>query len=958
MILRAVLSFLLLLILITNACSPKHPALLLQEPPTAFSQDDPILVLDPNGHSAMIRDVMFTPDGKSLISVSNDKTIHLWDVETGDLIKTIRGQIGDGSEGKLYAGALAPDGKTLAVGGYPSAWGIRLFNIQSSEQIGLLKGHSNTIYTLAFSSDGKWLASGSGDNTVRVWDVSSQKEIAKLKGHTDGIYGVVFSPDGKKLISVANDDIGILWNWRNKKIINKLKKHTDMVPAVAFAPDGQYIITGGADGKILLWDGEGNFIKEVDTYSDDVVTVSFSADSKKIVISGTGNFDAIVYSIPSGKQLSSFSKHNNTVIASAFYGNELIATAGGENNDIYIWDANSGAVKTHILGKGRRVWAVAFGEGLNVAFGNKVKSGWVVNDYGILEKSFNFSTMTLNPQTPNGKAFPRIRIEYLGKKIKRIDKWTLKVDHNEIKQDTDSDQGIRCYTFTQDGNIVVGSQWSLKLYSNQGSFIREFTGHTGEVWAVSTDQSGRILASASSDQTIKLWNLQSGELLVTLFVTHDNEWICWTPKGYYAASAGGEKYIGWQINQGLDKTAEYYPAYTFRKKFHNKELVSRTIEWASFDKAFAEYNSRPGKHIVQEKLPQLLPPDISWQYPDDYYKKTSSKTIRIRANISSKEKITALKIQVNGGTVATTSKITSIPGKGQFDKIIEFDVPLTPKENKIRIYAENTNAFSTSKERVVFYESQDWKKPNLYMVSIGISKYSRSEQNLSFADKDAREMSRIFSSQQGKLFRKVSVKPLYNEQATRAKIIKALQWLEENTTQKDVAVLFVAAHGYNEREDYYILPHDGDPDNLMLTGVDKSLFERTLGNLPSRVLLFLDTCHGGQLGTDLFAERGRIDNTEALRELASPEYGMIIMSASTAAEPSLERAEWGHGAFTKALIEGLEQGRADQTGDKIIHINELDHFLSERVKGLTKGKQHATTQKPSSISRFPIFQLK
>jgi WD40 repeat protein len=138
------------------------------------AEEEPILVIDPQGHSAMIRDIMFTPDGKTLISVSLDKTIRLWDVVTGDLIKTLRGQIGDGEEGMLNAGALSPDGNTIAVGGYGSGGVdyIQIFNLATSEQIGLLTGHTNVIIALAFSPDGNWLASGSGDHTVRIWDVS------------------------------------------------------------------------------------------------------------------------------------------------------------------------------------------------------------------------------------------------------------------------------------------------------------------------------------------------------------------------------------------------------------------------------------------------------------------------------------------------------------------------------------------------------------------------------------------------------------------------------------------------------------------------------------------------------------------------------------------------------------------------------------------------------------------
>ncbi len=519
---------------------------------------------------------------------------------------------------------------------------------------------------------------------------------------------------------------------------------------------------------------------------------------------------------------------------------------------------------------------------------------------------------------------------------------------------------LRCYTFTKDGKVVVGSSFSLKLYRGDGTFARKFVGHTGEVWAVSVSGDGRILASASLDQTIKLWAIASGQLLATLFVTADNEWICWTPRGYYDASAGGEKYIGWHFNRGMDKAAEYYPAFSYNRKYHKPELVKRTIELFSFDKALAEYNAAPGRKIETPSAPKSPPPKVRWLSPVRFRQKTAIGTLRIRARITSEKKITDFKILVNGRTAAAKSDITVLPGGADTGKTIEYTASLKPHENRITIFAAHLDASATSKERLVVFESMEWLKPNLYVVSIGISNYRKPGIDLEYADDDARAVSRLFATQKGRLFKNVKIKPCYNDTATRDNIISALEWLEKKATQKDVAVVFIAAHGYMERGKYYLLPNDGDPDNLRRTAVRWDDFVDILGNLPSRILLFLDTCHSGGIDPDLFDRfRGTgIDNTEAIRELASEENGVVVMAASTGKELSMERKEWGHGAFTKALLEGLETAMADFSKDGIIHLRELDQYVSEQVKTLTNGKQHPTTQRPTTISRFPIFQLK
>lgn len=1001
----------------------------------------------------MIWEIMMTPDRKALISVSSDKTIRLWDVETGDLINTIRGQIGEGRQGMLYAGAISPDGQIVAVGGYGFGVGksyIHLFHLQTGKQVGLLKGHSNTIHALAFSQDGKWLASSSHDQTIRIWQISSlnsspdkmeYREVALLKGHRGPVYDVAFSPDGTKLVSASLDGTLRLWEFpqdlpdaENLEGIKytEMTQHSAEAYCVAYAPNGKHIISGGFDRKILLWDEQGQFIKEIDELPYFVTVVSFSADSQKIVASDQSGRSVEIYAIPTGEKITTFTKHNNTVRSAIFCRNDLVATAGGHDNAVYLWDVNSGEVKIHIIAKGRRVDSVALGNGLTVAFGNTWGGG---NGSGPLERSFDFSEMILNQHIPiETDDFKRSQTEYQSKTLEQFSYYELQIaDGKTIVHDRSIQGRIHSYTFTKDGNIVVGSSNSLKLYSPDGRCLRDFIGHTGEVMAVAISEDGKILASASTDQTIKLWNLTAkGEFpsfwehsdpssreylvsigmedlakqrsrdawgkiisrmksvgdanyqiieqalsmvgdqvlpLATLFVSSDGEWICWTPQGYYAASAGGEKYIGWHLNQGIDKAARYYPVSVFRKRFHHPELVKRTIVLKNFDQALIEINAESRQNIEETTITQILPPQVRWVLPKNVITETSRKTIRIRAELFSDSQIEEVKVLINGRTQELGRGLVVVEEEKRDNVVINCEVPLTVGNNEIVVFAANENAGTTSDKRTIICNArdrEDWLKSNLYMVSIGISIYQQRDLQLEYADDDAKAISRLFLGQEGKLYRKVIIKELYNESATRGNIIDALEWLENQTTQKDVAMIFIAAHGQKDkRGQYYLLSTDSDQERLRRTGVAWVDFVDILGNLPSRVLLFLDTCHSGQLGQNLFRLRGKIvhlspqmDTTEAVRELTSDENGVVIMAASTGRESSIEHPQWGHGAFTMALLDGLERGQADYSRDGVIHLRELDMYVAERVKELTLGFQHPTTVKPSTISRFPIVHIK
>jgi WD40 repeat protein len=130
---------------------------------TTLAAEKPILQIDPGGHKALIRDIIFTPDGRSLVSASDDKLIRVWNLKTGRTERTLRGQIGEGSEGKIFAMALSPDGRWLAAGGFMGVFGdepIRLYNFHTGKLVALLSGHTNVVLSLAFSPDSRYLVSG------------------------------------------------------------------------------------------------------------------------------------------------------------------------------------------------------------------------------------------------------------------------------------------------------------------------------------------------------------------------------------------------------------------------------------------------------------------------------------------------------------------------------------------------------------------------------------------------------------------------------------------------------------------------------------------------------------------------------------------------------------------------------------------------------------------------------
>ncbi|MBD2522422.1 serine/threonine-protein kinase [Nostoc sp. FACHB-133] len=240
------------------------------------------------GHSTWIWTIAFSPDSKTLASGSADKTIKLWNVETGKLVRTLEGNT-DG----VTSVAFSPDGKTLASGTASKDIKIKLWNLETGKLIRTLDGHTDGVSSVAFSPDGKTLASGSWDKTIKLWNLNTGKEIRTLKGNAESILSVAFAPDGVTLASGSKDKTIKLWNLNTGKEIRTLKGHKDKVNSVAFLPSGTQngltLVSGSSDKTIKLWNPlTGKEIRTLDTGSGYIYAIAISPDGETIAGGGSG----------------------------------------------------------------------------------------------------------------------------------------------------------------------------------------------------------------------------------------------------------------------------------------------------------------------------------------------------------------------------------------------------------------------------------------------------------------------------------------------------------------------------------------------------------------------------------------------------------------------------------------------------------------------------------------------
>ncbi|MCF4968572.1 trypsin-like peptidase domain-containing protein [Nostoc sp. CMAA1605] len=244
-----------------------------------------IRTLNGNSFSIVFNSVAFSPDGKTLASGSWDTTIKIWNVATGQEIRTITGYAP-----VMGSVAISPDGRTLVSSSFDKT--IKIWNITTGQEIRTLNGHSSQVTSFAFSPDGRTLASGSVDSTIKIWNITTGKEIRTLNGHSGWVHSVAISPDGRTLASGSGDNTIKIWNITTGQEIRTLNGHSGKVFSVAISPDGKTLASGSSDNTIKIWNiATGQEIRTLNGHSDLVNSLAFSPDGKTLA---SGSRDATI----------------------------------------------------------------------------------------------------------------------------------------------------------------------------------------------------------------------------------------------------------------------------------------------------------------------------------------------------------------------------------------------------------------------------------------------------------------------------------------------------------------------------------------------------------------------------------------------------------------------------------------------------------------------------------------
>lgn len=452
--------------------------------------------------------------------------------------------------------------------------------------------------------------------------------------------------------------------------------------------------------------------------------------------------------------------------------------------------------------------------------------------------------------------------------------------------------------------------------------------------AIRFSPDNRQIVSTGDDGPARFWNVATGAEMAQFMSFPDGEWITIAPEGYFNASANGAKHLNVRLGN------QVYSIDNFFEKFFNPVYVASVLQGKKVE---AAADIRRGIQMPPEV--RIIHPVAGSQFSTD--------TVTVKIAVTDMGGgIDEVRLYHNGKAVGEDTRAVKIVPRGG-EMVKEYLVSLVDGDNKFRAVGFSKDRTESNPSELIATLSAPAKEISLYVVAVGINKYKNPSLNLNYAQADAKGVANFFRQNGQKLFKKVEISEVYNEQATKGNIVAKLKQLRTSQPQ-DAVVLYLAGHGENVSEKWYFLPHDlvypEREEEVKAKGISSDELSAVIKEIKAqKTLVLIDACKSGAA---LIAFRG-FEDRKALSQL-SRSIGVHVIAASTKDQFAAEVKELGHGVFTHTLLQGLK-GKASG-GGKTVTVLKLKAYLDEQLPELTK-KYKNEAQFPVSDMRGMDFPL-
>ncbi|MEL7244798.1 MAG: CHAT domain-containing protein [Cyanobacteria bacterium J06573_2] len=532
----------------------------------------------------------FSPTG-NLFATGIDNQINLWEVNKTRQLRTLSGHTD-----WVESIAFSSDGKILASGSYDKT--VRLWNVENGEYLRILTGHTLPIKSVAFHRHGSILASGSNDKTIRLWNIQTGECSNILQGHENNIIFLSFHPDDEKLISASNDNTVRLWNIQTGECLQVFNISVNWLLAIALSHDGKTLVTGSGGNTVKFWNiSNGECIKTLPNYQSKVWTVAFSKNDEQIV-TGSEDNSIKIWDVQTGECLQTLQEHHQRVWLVDLNPDDKTLISISEDQTIKLWDIPSRRCLKTLVGYSNWILSLGFSpDGHTLASSSQdgqvrlwnVTTGMcnlTLKGHTNLVSSLAFAPLHMqNCLLASGSDDNTIKIwNHQGQCLKTL------IEHQDWVYSVAFTQGETLASCSRDNTIKI---WNCL----SGRCLYTFAGHQKTVKSISFNPDGDILASASDDKTVKIWDVNTGKCLQTCEGHQDRlDCVVFSPSGGIIASAGCDKVIKiWDVNTG--KCLHSLQAHNNRIRKVVFSPDGKILASCSDDKTIKIWNSNTGENI-------------------------------------------------------------------------------------------------------------------------------------------------------------------------------------------------------------------------------------------------------------------------------------------------------------------------------------------------------------------------
>lgn len=970
--------------------------------------------------SATSRSIDFVDAGKSIVYLNEDSKLAYATVKTGEtkVFEEVYGMTVNSDSKKMESYLLDHKGKLITAnyltGEVKNNWQVfpemnfPFSNMEYDPKSGLLAGGFNDDIVYVFNPasnkivyKSKKMASKIQDvdfrpgtnyiyasdhlGNLKGFDMSSKKMVLESGEEYKRVQKFAFHPDGNYYIQASHEVIDFV-NPDNGQILQSIKGEIGKMERMSLSASGKYLAAAKTKVTIDVWDlNQNRVVRNLQGF----FPCQFSAEGERLY-SMHYMLNLVEWDVQSGKKIKEFDTEKELIQVLAVSQDGKYLAGAGFLGLVKIWDTESGKMIHKLSGHAGGIYGLAFSPDnkyLASSGMDKTVRIWNVEN-GSQEQQISDQQIIISDVqfSPDGKVLASASWDKTIKLYNTAD-WSLKKSlegHVSIVHDLDFSADGKYLASSGGNNVVSKNDNSVIIWDVEtGEQFDRYIAHTDQVFRVEFDAESHRVYAGSNDGTFSVYDVDRKSLLARMMSTNNSEFLILTPDNYYMGSKAALKSVSFRIGE------ELYPLEQFDLRLNRPDIVAERLGKTAPNliKAY--------KYIYQKRLKKMgiKEEDLDGGYslPKIQFKDkikipvvSSDEFLSLKFDASDENNtIDRVNVYVNGVPIYGVKGI-SFKSENKKEVSSTIKVPLIDGKNDIAITCLSATGVESLTDRVRVLRESGTANSNLYVVTIGVSKYADERFNLTYPSKDASDIRESLKSKSD-IYANIYVKDLINEQATKENILALGEFLK-NAKPNDAVVIFVAGHGVlDENFDYFFGTHNMDFNNPSENGLPYEALENILSEVKAlKKLLIMDTCHSGEVdkdeienGSDPVQESegdvefrsagagvrekkglGVNNSAELMQDLFSDlrkGSGATVISSAGGAEYAMESAEWKNGLFTYCLLKGLKNLEADYNMDKQVQISEIRKYVYESVSNLSNGKQRPTARRENIYLDYRLY---